>query len=394
MRKIDLGQPPSFFYSPRWSPDSKKIAYADKRMNLWVVDLDKPVPEKIDSDIYDTPFHYLDPAWSADSQWIAYTKQLRNYLRAAFVYSLAEKKSRQVTDGRSDAFSPRFDRSGKYLFFVASTSAGLSQGWLDMTSMARSVTSSVYAAVLRADVPSPVAPESDEEGADDKAKDEKAKAEEAKKAGEKAADKPADKKDGEKKAEDKKPEPVKIDFAGIDQRIVALPIERANYAALETGAEGVLFLVTNPVVITDEDYAELDDAAAAERVPLRPQDAQDGEAPREDRRRQPRVRRDPHVPALRRRHEDVVVAGQEVVRGRQREGARRRRGRAQGRDRGPRRSACGVAPDVPRGLAAGARLPLRPELPRPGPQGGGARLRAVRRGDRQPRGPRTSSSAR
>ena len=108
VRKIALGQPPSFFYSPRWSPDSKKIAYADKRMNLWLVDLDaRPTPVKIDSDLYDTPFHYLDPAWSADSRWIAYTKQLRNYLRAVFVYSLADKKSRQVTDGRSDADARR-----------------------------------------------------------------------------------------------------------------------------------------------------------------------------------------------------------------------------------------------------------------------------------------------
>jgi tricorn protease len=179
VRKIDLGQPPSFFYRPRWSPDSKKIAYADKRMNLWLVDLDKPTPVKVDSDIYDTPFHYLDPAWSPDSQWLAYTKQLRNYLRAVFVYSPAEKKSRQITDGRSDATSPRFDRSGKYLFFVASTSAGLSQGWLDMTSMARSVTSAVYAAVLRKDLPSPVAPESDEEGQEDKDKDGKDKSDDA-----------------------------------------------------------------------------------------------------------------------------------------------------------------------------------------------------------------------
>ena len=171
VRKVDLGQPPSFFYTPRWSPDSKKIAYADKRLNLWLVDLEKPVPVKIDTDLYDTPFHNLDPAWSADCQWIAYTKQLRNHLRAIFVYSLDEKKSRQVTDGRSDAISPRFDKSGKYLYFLASTSAGLSQGWLDMTSMARPVTSSVYAVVLRKDLPSPVAPESDEEGADDKAKD-------------------------------------------------------------------------------------------------------------------------------------------------------------------------------------------------------------------------------
>jgi tricorn protease len=251
VRKIDLGSPPSFFYSPRWSPDSRKIAYADKRMNLWLVDLDKPAPVKVDTDLYDTPFHYLDPAWSADSQWIAYTKQLRNYLRATFVYSVAEKKSRQVTDGRSDATSPRFDRSGKYLYFIASTSAGLSQGWLDMTSMARSLSSSVYAAVLRKDVPSPVAPQSDEEGADDDAKDDK-----------KDDRKPDGTKADEKKPEEKKPpEPVRIDFEGIDQRIVALPIDRANYTALEAGAEGILFLVTNPTVFTDEDYVEAEEAA-------------------------------------------------------------------------------------------------------------------------------------
>lgn len=253
VRKIDLGQPPSFFYSPRWSPDSKKIAYADKRMNLWVVDLNKPAPVKIDSDLYDTPFHNLDPAWSPDSRWIAYTKQLRNYLRAVFVYSLDERKSRQITDGRSDAISPRFDRSGNHLYFLASTSAGLSQGWLDMTSMARSVTSSVYAAVLKKDVASPVAPESDEEG--DEVKPGAAKASD-----DKAADKKAeDKKGEEKKAEDKKPpKPVRIDFDGLDQRIVALPIDRANYAALEAGSEGTLFLVANPIVLTDEDYTELE----------------------------------------------------------------------------------------------------------------------------------------
>src|SRR5262249_34911357 len=28
-RKIDLGKPPSFYYSPTWSPDSRKIGYTD-----------------------------------------------------------------------------------------------------------------------------------------------------------------------------------------------------------------------------------------------------------------------------------------------------------------------------------------------------------------------------
>ena len=234
VRKIELGEPPSFFYAPRWSPDSKKIAYTDKRMNLWLMDLDRTRPVKIDSDRYDSPFHNLDPAWSADSRWIAYTKQLPNYVRAVFVYSVAKNESRQVTDGRSDATSPRFDPSGKYLYFIATTSAGLSRGWIDMTSMGRSITRSVYAAVLRSDVASPVAHESDEEGGEDEA--------------EEAQD---------SSGEDESPARVDIDFEGIDQRIVALPIERANYAALEVGGQGILFLVANPSGLTDEEYVEL-----------------------------------------------------------------------------------------------------------------------------------------
>ena len=40
VKKIDLGTPPSFFYTPKWSPDSKKITYSDKRLNLWYVDVE------------------------------------------------------------------------------------------------------------------------------------------------------------------------------------------------------------------------------------------------------------------------------------------------------------------------------------------------------------------
>ncbi|MGH9518690.1 MAG: S41 family peptidase, partial [Terriglobales bacterium] len=44
VRIINLAQPPSFFYAPHWSPDSKKIAYSDKRLNLWTVDLTQTEP--------------------------------------------------------------------------------------------------------------------------------------------------------------------------------------------------------------------------------------------------------------------------------------------------------------------------------------------------------------
>ena len=238
VRKISLGAPPSYFYSPRWSPDSRKIAYTDKRLNLWVVDIDHPAPVKVDTDLYDTPASYLDPAWSPDSRWVAYAKQLPNHFHGVFVYDLDAKSVHQVSDGRSDAFSPRFDKGGKYLYFLASTDEGLANGWLDMTSLGRPVSSAPYAAVLRKGLPSPLAPESDEEGA---------KAADAAKADEKDA-----KKDDGKKDETKAPAPVRIDFEGLDQRIVSLPVPAANYADLEAGVEGTVFLASGPVAVTDE----------------------------------------------------------------------------------------------------------------------------------------------
>ncbi|OYV98571.1 MAG: protease [Acidobacteria bacterium 21-70-11] len=250
VRKIDLGNPPSFFYAPTWSPDSKKIAYSDKRLNLWVVDLERPTPVKVDTDRFDSPAHEFDVRWSPDSRWLAYTKQLPSQLRAVFVYPLAGGKATQVTDGMSDALYPVFDAGGKYLYFTASTNVGLTAGWLDMTSIGHPLTRSVYAAVLKKGVASPIPPQSDEEKAKgaDKGKKEDAAAN-------------ADAKNGEAKAKDGKAEKaaaVAIDFDGLDQRIVALPIPAKNYRGLWAGKEGKLFLVEGPLVDVEAGPPKLD----------------------------------------------------------------------------------------------------------------------------------------
>ena len=229
VRTIGLGQPPSFFFHPVWSPDSKKIAYTDKRLNLWYVDLEHPTPVKVATDIF-YGLSDFEPAWSPDSEWIAYAKTMRNRLHAICVYSLATGKSTQITDGMSDARHPQFDASGKYLYFTASTNTGLSEGSGDMTSFGHPVTSSVYVVVLRKDLPSPLAPESD---------DEKVQAQpgatEAKTA------------PGAKPSRHKIPA-VTIDFANISQRILTLPIPDRRYVSLAAGKPGVLFLVEAPVV--------------------------------------------------------------------------------------------------------------------------------------------------
>ncbi len=132
----------------------------------------------------------------------------------------------------SDALFAAFDKEGKYLYFTASTDVGLNTGWLDMSSMNRPVTRSVYVAVLSKALPSPLAPESDEEKPPEG--DTGKKPESADKA----------------KNKDKEPEParVSIDFDNISQRILALPIPACNYQALAAGKTGVVFLVESPPV--------------------------------------------------------------------------------------------------------------------------------------------------
>ena len=234
VKKINLGNPPSFFYGTTWSPDSKKIAYTDKRMNLWYVNVEKGTPVKVTSDRYEDPSSAMNETWSPDSKWLTYAKFLENHMRNIFVYSLETGKESQITDGTSDARYPVFDKNGKSLYFAASTDIGLSIGWLDLSSFQHPISRNIYAAVLKKGDASPVEPQSDEEKA---ANDEKSK----------EAEKPkdADKgKEGEKKDDAK----VTLDLDGIGQRIVAMPIKAANYIGLDTGKAGVLFLSEIPDV--------------------------------------------------------------------------------------------------------------------------------------------------
>lgn len=220
VKKISLGNPSSYFYTPKFSPDSKKIMFTDKRLNIWYVDVEKGTPVKVDTNLFENPFQVLDPSWSPDSKWIVYTKQLRNRLCAVHVYSVETAKSTQITDGMSDARYAAFDRNGKYVYFTASTDNGQTTGWLDMSGYPFNTTRSVYAIVLKKSDPSPLSPESDEEKVADPSK----------------ADTPQ---------RPGKPEPVSvtIDLDRIGQRVVSLPVAARNYVALVPGRAGSFFLL-------------------------------------------------------------------------------------------------------------------------------------------------------
>jgi tricorn protease len=255
---IDLGPNPSFFYAPRWSPDSKRIAFADKHLRIWYVDVAGGKPVKIDTGVRGGFGAATQLSWSPDSQWIAYTRDLESELHAVFLYSLATHTATQITDGMSNAANPVFDRNGKYLYFTASTNNGPSDAGIDLSSLDRTVNAGVYVAVLARSSASPIPPESDDEN---KKKDEDSKKadkedEEADQASDKKDDakneeKKDDKKKNDKKDADKKKaeaKPTVVDLADIGNRILSLPIPSRNYSALAVGKSGVLFLAEGPPV--------------------------------------------------------------------------------------------------------------------------------------------------
>jgi tricorn protease len=250
-REIALTNP-THYYTPAWSPDSKKILFTDTSLHLWVLDVATGQAKTVGRDPWMVPRRTMNPAWSPDSKWIAYSSHLDSLYHAIFVVNAETGESKQVTDGLSDAMWPAWDAGGKYLWFLASTDFGLASQWLDMTSYEHTQTFGLYCAVLKKGEPSPLLPESDEDqgvgsapapgegrggggrgGRGGAPGAEGAAAE----AGGAQADQPAQPPRGPRV-----PVTVTIDFAGLPQRIISIPgVANRQCSALEAGVAGTVY---------------------------------------------------------------------------------------------------------------------------------------------------------
>ena len=244
VKKLSLGNPPSFFYNPTWSPDSKKIAYSDKRLNIWYIDIEKGTPVKVDT--LARGGGGVPMSWSSDSRWLTYAKPLKSWYQAIFIYSLEDGKTTQITDGMSDAAYPEFDKNGKYLYFAASTDIGPRVFGFDMSSYPHRPTRSLYVCVLKKDLPSPFAPESDEEKVAEEKKEEPKPAGDKPEGAAPAQGAQAPAAGAPKPAEKKEPPKVVIDFDNIGQRIVAMPVPASNYMGLIAGKANTLYIAEFP----------------------------------------------------------------------------------------------------------------------------------------------------
>ncbi len=229
-------------FPPLWSPDGERIAFADKNRRLRVAEVDTGRVHDADRGEHGDITSY---AWSPDGKWLTYDKDAANRFSTVWVHSVEQKKSFALTSDLTSNFSPVFDPSGKYLYFLSNRDFNLTFSGLEFNYLYTGPTR-VYVAALARETALPFVPKSDEEKAAATPESGKEGAQEASESKGDAAANAAGKKEGTGKDAEKKeaktlPE-VKIDVDGFENRVAAVPGAPGNYRALAAVKEGPTYL--------------------------------------------------------------------------------------------------------------------------------------------------------
>ncbi|HKP39367.1 MAG TPA: S41 family peptidase [Pyrinomonadaceae bacterium] len=214
LKKIKIEDKPSFYRELTWSPDSKRVAFTDKRLALWVADVDAGTTRRVDTSTYSYQEAWF-PNWSPDGRWLTYSKHLHNRVRTVFIYDTQTNLNHQITDGHAHSQSPVFDRGGKYLYFASSPNAGISEfGWGVLNGVVARplVTRRLHVVILQEGQTIPVSPQGPP---------------------------PPDIRFDEVLSQ------VRIDFDNIGQRIIDFNLPNGDYDQLAAGKPGMLYVVVN-----------------------------------------------------------------------------------------------------------------------------------------------------
>jgi len=222
----------TYRFNAVWSPDSKKLAFNDKRLELWWCDVASGKRTRVDKSVYT---EISDFAWSPDSKWIAYARAGEIGFDELRLYELGSSAPVPVSNGMFDDFSPTFDPKGRWLYFVSRRTLDPQYGNFEFDFQFRA-TDKIYAVSLQDTLRSPVPPQSDEETGDAGAAGDEG-----------AGDKKDAKKDKGKKADKKDAEggdvpAVVIDREGIAARVAELPIPAGRYNGLAAAGDKLFYL--------------------------------------------------------------------------------------------------------------------------------------------------------
>jgi tricorn protease len=223
--------PPGWHFGPAWSPDGKRLAWGDERYQLHVTDVASGESAVVDHGEWEIS-HYV---WSPDSRYLAYEVLQSNLFSQIRLWDQQSKKIHEATEPAFNASSPAWDPKGKYLYFFSDR---FINPFLDKFEARFIVNDATLPCVLalQADGKLPFAPRGDTDT--EKAKDKKDKKKDS-------SDKKKDSTDTKAKEKKEKIEPIRIDFEGLKERFVQVPVAPANYSDL-AALEGKLHWLKTP----------------------------------------------------------------------------------------------------------------------------------------------------
>ncbi len=210
----------TYKYSLIWSPDSKKLMWADKKLRLQYVDIESQKITEVEQSKVGEFYSYV---FSPDSKWIAFCRPVTTGMNPLCLYNLESKQTREVTDEWYGTSSPAFSENGKYLFFVSDRDFNPIYSHVEWNYAYQDM-HRVYMVTLTRDTPSPFAPVNDEVTV--KTEDTAAKEEPKTPSGDKPG---TEKKD------------IIVDFDGIGQRVIGLPVPAGIYRSLRSVGEKVYY---------------------------------------------------------------------------------------------------------------------------------------------------------
>lgn len=204
----------TYKFKMKWSPDSRFIAWNDQNYRLMLTS----VSSGNTSILAESNFSRLgDFTWSPDSKWIAFTDGLPNQMDVIKMVNIETKTNETITEKWYDSGYPSFSADGKYLLFTSQRDFSPVYSRTEWNH-AYINTYRVYMTMLNKETPSPFAPENHDV-------------------------EPVDKESDEKTSDNAEKEiSVDIDFDGIKSRIVALPIDAANYYNINCVNEKVYYI--------------------------------------------------------------------------------------------------------------------------------------------------------
>jgi tricorn protease len=222
-RKLTDGHSTRLFVM-RWSPDSKRIAFADYLGRLSVVTVADGAEVLVGDDIFGAIRSF---AWSPRSGHLAFCLNNETRVGRLHIWSVGDGSLHPVTSELFNVEQPAWGPEGDYLYYISARNYTPQLSNLEFN-FAGNERDGIFALALRRDVKPLLPPESDEVELEEKDGDDKAEAE----------DEDKDKKKGKAKGKETEEEgaadkaPIVIDYDGLTDRVMRIPVAPGNYFGL------------------------------------------------------------------------------------------------------------------------------------------------------------------